>query len=384
MPRTFLPRRKTQKLLKLPKLFQPMDSLLPNTPPLAVGGNKPFVMDFEQQLKALIIFHLEEHVSGRHLLQALETDDLMRQTIGPIKKSTFFEAINHRGLDQMMHIFQGVQAQAANLLPKERPEWGDLVAIDGSLIDAVLSMHWANYRKGSKKAKVHVGFNLNQSIPAKIFLTDGKGDERPFADLILNPGQTAVMDRYFQHHQRFDDWHKEGKFFVCRIRTNTIKTLVKNNAVQPGGNVFYDALVLLGTPSVNQTQNPFRLVGYRVGKKDYWVATNRSDLSAEDIAAVYKLRWDIENFFRWWKRHLKVYHLMARTQYGLMVQILAGLITYLLLAIYCHDSHKEKVNIKRVRQLRIEIQNEARAFGIHPIDSKKPQHQKYLYRHAIF
>jgi len=62
-------------------------------------------------------------------------------------------------------------------LPKEHTAWGDLVAIDGSLIDAVLSMAWADYRQGSKKAKVHVGFDLNHSIPTKIFLTDGKGDE---------------------------------------------------------------------------------------------------------------------------------------------------------------------------------------------------------------
>jgi len=41
-----------------------------------------------------------------------------------------------------------------------------------------------------------------------------------------------------------------------------------------------------------------------------------------------------------------------------MVQILAGLITYLLLAIYCHEHYNEKVSIKRVRQLRTQIQNE--------------------------
>ncbi len=44
-----------------------------------------------------------------------------------------------------------------------------------------------------------------------------------------------------------------------------------------------------------------------------------------------------------------------------MVQILAGLITYLLLAIYCYEQHNEKVSIKRVRQLRIKIQNELRS-----------------------
>jgi len=43
-----------------------------------------------------------------------------------------------------------------------------------------------------------------------------------------------------------------------------------------------------------------------------------------------------------------------------MVQILVGLITYLLLAIYCREQHNEKVSIKRVRQLRINIQNEIR------------------------
>jgi len=68
-----------------------------------------------------------------------------------------------------------------------------------------------------------------------------------------------------------------------------------------------------------------------------------------------------QNFFAWWKRHLKVYHLVARSEHGLMVQILAGLITYLLLAIYCHEHHNEKVSIKRVRQLRTQIQNELRS-----------------------
>lgn len=93
--------------------------------------------------------------------------------------------------------------------------------------------------------------------------------------------------------------------------------------------------------------------------KEYWVATDRYDLTAEQIALIYKLRWNIEIFFGWWKRHLHVYHLIARTPYGVMVQMLAGLITYLLLAIYCHTEYAEKVSIRRVRELRIKIKNEA-------------------------
>jgi hypothetical protein len=42
-----------------------------------------------------------------------------------------------------------------------------------------------------------------------------------------------------------------------------------------------------------------------------------------------------------------------------MVQILGGLITYLLLAIYCREQHQEPVSISRVRELRNQIENEA-------------------------
>ncbi len=222
-------------------------------------------------------------------------------------------------------------------------------------------MTWADYRKGSKKAKVHIGFDLNRSIPRKIFLTDGNGAERPFVSRILSPGQTGIGDRGYQKHALFDLLQTEGKSFVIRIKAGTTKTLIKEQEVNPDSIVFYDAEVLLGSlKNNNQTQKPVRLVGYRIDGVDYWVATDRRDLTAEQISQIYKLRWNIETFFAWWKRHLRVYHLIARSEYGLMVQILGGLITYLLLAIYCCKNHNESVSIKRVRELRIQIQNELR------------------------
>jgi len=350
------------------QLYLPVHGAMLGMAPLESGGDRPLKMTFEDQLKALIFFHLEEHTSERHLLQVLEEDDFARDVIAPeegIKKSSFAEAINSRGLEQLAHIYQNLQTQAVGVLPKEHNELGDLIGIDGSLIDACLSMHWADYRKGSKKAKVHLGFDLNHTIPRKIFLSDGKGAERPFVSMILSPGQTGVMDRGYQAHDRFDQWQEEGKHFVCRIKASTRKKRLKENGINPDSNIFYDAIVLLGTPGVNQSKKPLRLVGYTVDGTKYWVATSRFDLTAEQIALIYKLRWDIEKFFGWWKRHLRVYHLIARSEYGLMVQILSGLITYLLLAIYCREQHNEKVSIKRVRELRIKIQNETRIANNH-------------------
>lgn len=328
-------------------------------PSLTSGSNRSLEFSFEDQLKTLIYYHLEEHASGRHLLQSLAEDEFAKANVASeVKKSTFFEAINTRGLEQLTVLFEKLQSDARLKLPRHYRELGKLVAIDGSLIDSVLSMIWADYRQGSKKAKVHMGFDINRGIPKKFFLAEGKSDEGPYVSQILDPGETGVLDRYYQCYKNFDAWQDEGKHFVCRIKANALKTVFLENSIDSNSIIFYDAVVHLGTTGVNQTQRLVRVVGYEIDGVKYWVATDRTDLSAEQIAFIYKLRWTVESFFAWWKRHLKVYHILARSQYGLMVQIFAGLITYLLLAIHCQEEHDESVSIKRVRELRFRIKNE--------------------------
>lgn len=343
--------------------LKPVRTILPDAPELKSRGDRPLQMTFEHQLKALIHYHLWEHESGRCLLQNLKEDNFARENIAPpggIGRSSFFEALNTRGADQMQYVFQELCSLSRGVIPRQYADFGDIVLVDGSLIDAVLSMYWADYRKGSRKAKGHFGFDLSHGIPAAIYLTSGKAPERPFLSQILFPGQTGVIDRGYQCHKLFDDLKDEGKSFVCRIKNNTKKECLKEYPVDPDSYIFYDALVLLGTPGVNQSKKALRVVGYRIGNATYFVATDRLDLTAEQIALIYKLRWDIEKFFQWWKKHLKVYHLIARTEYGVMIQILAGLITYLLMAIYCRKNYNETVSISRIRKLRITIQNELR------------------------
>ena len=366
-------------------LLKPAFDAFPRITPLLSGCNRVMKFDFEHQLKALVYLHLQGFESGRELVQALREDSFAYTHVAPadgVEKSAFFEAMHSRGVTQLLQLFHILQEKARSSLPNLHPQLGELVGIDGSLIDAVPSMHFADYRKGSKKAKVHLGFNLNQGVPAKMFLTNGKADERPFISQILDPGQTGVMDRGYQCHKQFDQWQREEKHFVCRIKKSTHKTILQEHPVNPGGIVFLDVTTLLGSQATSMTAMPVRVVGYRVEGKEYYVATDRFDLSTQDIALIYKLRWDIEIFFGWWKRHLKVYHLVARSEHGLMVQILAGLITYLLLAIYCHEQHNEKVSIARVRELRFNIHNElvaAKAEDHPPVAKRSDPHVGHSY-----
>jgi hypothetical protein len=362
MPKAFS--KQSSKQFSIAQFLRPCNKVVDTMEPLTSRGNKPLELTFKQQLTSLILFHLEEHSSGQELLQFLKEDEVVRTIVGApsegIKQSTFYEAINSRGLDQMTHVFHELCQIATDTLPCEHKHMGDIIAIDGSMIEATLTMEWADYRSEVNKAKAHVGFNLNRSIPMKIYLAKGKSDERPYVSTILKPGETGVLDRYYQCYRDFDKLQTEGKHFVCRIRAKSQKTCLTENAITPGSPVFYDAVVLLGVKGLNQTEQPVRVVAYKVDGNRYWLATDRFDLTADEIMAVYKLRWNIETFFGWWKQHLNVYHRLSRSAYGMMVQLLAGLITYLLLAIYCHEQFNETVSIKRVRQLRNNFRSESR------------------------
>ena len=144
---------------------------------------------------------------------------------------------------------------------------------------------------------------------------------------------------------------------MARLKKNTQWELLESLPFVKGGKLFFFGKVRL-TDKNHQMQPPVYLVGFRVARKVYWVATDRADLTAEQIAFIYLLRWEIETFFGWWKRHLKVYHLISRNRHGLLLELLSALITYLLLVLYCYRLYGErKPAIRRLRQWRGQIRD---------------------------
>jgi hypothetical protein len=342
-------------------LTAPLEAILTEITPLESSSNRPITFTFDYQVKSLIYYHTEDFTSAQALLEEMQDEDSFAyHNLVPeagLGESTFYEANTNRGLTQMLEMFDKLSKKVAKRLGVTHAQLGDLVAIDGSLIDATLSMTWADYRDTRNKAKVHLGFDLNRSIPRKLYLTEGKGAERPFVSCILESGQTGVMDRGYQDHTRFDEWIGEEKHFVARLKNNTKWEVLKKLPFSKNSKVFFFAKVQLGDEN-HRMQHPMYLVGFRVGKKIFWVATDRADLTAEEIAFIYSLRWEIEKLFSWWKRHLKVYHLISRDRHGMLLQLLAGLITYLLLVLYCYQLYGEKPSIQRLRELRRRIRKE--------------------------
>ena len=341
-------------------LIAPLEGQLPHITPLESKSNRPLRFHFNYQIRALIYYHTEAFTSAQDLLQATANDPLARALMVPeqgLGQSTFYEANQSRGLVQMIELMDRLSKKVTKRLKIALPELGRLKAIDGSLIEATLSMDWADYTTTTNKAKAHMGFDLNRGLPSKLQLSDGKAGERPFVSTLLDRGETAVLDRGYQDHRRFDTWIDEGKHFVARVKNNTRYQIIEELSFEKGSGIFFFAKVHLGNEA-HRTQHELYLVGFRCRGKRYLVVTDRADLTAHEIAFIFSLRWQIETFFAWWKQYLKVYHLISRNEHGVLLQLLAGLITYLLLVLYFEVEYGERPSIARLRQLRWQMRQE--------------------------
>ena len=343
-------------------LLGPLKACLPHLTPLESGSNRPLTYTFAHQIRGLVYYHTETCTSAQDLLFAARCDGFVNRLLVPesgLGESTFYEANASRGSTQMVELVDRLSKKAAKCIGLSYAELGHLVVIDGSLIGACLSMTWAAYRGDVRKAKMHLGLDLSGSIPRKMILTEGRGAERPFVSHLLKEGETGILDRGYQDHQRFDAWIEEGKHIVVRLKKNTKWEVIEALPFEKGTStsIFFFAKVLLGDP-VHRMTYPVYLVGFKSRGKTYWIATDRQDLTAGQIAFIFSLRWQVETFFAWWKKHLKVYHLISRNPHGLLVQLLSGLITYLLLVIYFHQRYGQRPCVKYLRQLRWDIRHE--------------------------
>ncbi|MDY6855923.1 MAG: hypothetical protein SWO11_14690 [Thermodesulfobacteriota bacterium] len=101
------------------------------------------------------------------------------------------------------------------------------------MIDGDLSMYWADYRKGSKKAKVYIGFDLNRNIPERYSITDGNGAERPFVSRVLSPRPKWIYGSKIPMHRQFDTWQEEKSFLCAGSRPVPTKSVIKATQVNP-------------------------------------------------------------------------------------------------------------------------------------------------------
>ena len=135
-------------VLRQEQLLGPVENIFPKSAPPQSKCNKPLALTAEEFLNILTYFHLQEYSSGRVLIQPLQGDTYARSLVAPadgIKRSTFSIGWTTEVLRNLFMCSQDCNNGFCRpSSPSQYVERGDLVTIDGSLLDPVLEMHWAN------------------------------------------------------------------------------------------------------------------------------------------------------------------------------------------------------------------------------------------------
>ncbi len=233
---------------------------------------------------------------------------------------------------------------------------GVITLVDGTLLPALPKLVEAMWRDEDHKAfKLHTHFELLKSVPIRMDLTDGNGDEREVLEACLQPDRVYVMDRGYAKFSLFKRILEVGSSFVCRVRDNSVFEVVEERELSPEAveaGLVRDAVVRftggqalkagLDRPLriVEVKCNPHRKSSGHTGRggpeqgETLLIATNLLEVPPEVIALIYKHRWAIETFFRFFKHVLGCRHLISHSPHGIEIQTYLGIIACLLIALW--------------------------------------------------
>ena len=217
------------------------------------------------------------------------------------------------------------------------PEAGRVMILDSTLIPLCLALFpWAHYRQRKGALKLHTLLDEDTLVPDAIIVTEGRVHDLTAAKTLpVLPGVTLIFDRGYFDGAYWFRLHRNGAFFVTRMKGRTGFVCGDSHPVEPGSGVRRDWTGHLEGKPGKAYPEPLRLIRFvdPETKKDMEFLTNRFDLPAQTIADLYKRRWQVELFFKWIKQHLKIKTFLGTDENTVLTQIWVAMIAYLLLRI---------------------------------------------------
>ena len=208
-----------------------------------------------------------------------------------------------------------------------------IMAIDSTTISLCLNIYkWARFRKAKGGVKVHTMFNVKEQLPVFATITKAsRNDATQLEKMPIEENGIYVMDRGYFSVKFFKKLSKNGAFFITRTKSNVkFKELARKKL---GGDTnIEDVRVVFAEGKKSIYSESLRIVRYTDVKtnKRYEFITNNFDLAAEEVAAIYKSRWDIELFFKHIKQNLKITRFYGRSANAVRIQIWVCMIGVLL------------------------------------------------------
>jgi Transposase DDE domain len=270
------------------------------------------------------------HASGRF--------ERMREVCSrPIAPASFSEAQHAFDPEILAQVLRQLAQEA-----KGRTEFGDarvrqavqaLTLVDGTALRALSRMAWASAGAQGSAIKLHLHFAVFDQLPEDWTITPGKVCELKTWKRKVQPGTCYVADRLYSLDHRFLAQLQQRQIdFVLRLCGNVIRTPAGPprplSAADRAAGVVSDRQERLGR---RENGPVVRVVELHAAGKIFVLITSRQDLPAEIVGLIYRYRWQIELFFKWFKMILGCRHWLAESPRGVAIQLYGALIATLLL-----------------------------------------------------
>jgi hypothetical protein len=254
-----------------------------------------------------------------------------------LKRSTFCDAMEKRDHQVFEDVFHDVVEKAQMIAGKTKKLFKNpLRIIDALVISLCLAKYdWASYRKAKGAVKLHLSLDGDNLMPYDAYLSAGKvHDVHGMAELCDESGVIYVLDRGYVDYKSLYSIELQGSTFVTRMKSNGAYKRIKNNAHEKGGAIISDVLIqLTGSKTKKNYPKPIRKIKYYDAEYHhrYEFITNDLEMGAQEIAEIYKRRWQVELFFKWIKQNLKIKTFWGTSANAVFSQIWAALIISVLL-----------------------------------------------------
>lgn len=256
--------------------------------------------------------------------------------IGAPRRSTLADANSARPAALFAGVFGLLLKQAHSGLRKASKD--AIRLIDSSRITLnALSRGWAHYDATCDGVKLHVVYDPDAATPVHFAVSAARENDLVQAkEMPIEPGATYVFDLGYYSFSWWAALDAKGCRFVTRLKKNSPVRLVEERPVAGQGKIVADRIVRVRERLANTRKNPLdrdlREVHVTIASgKTLRLVTNDLTSPAEEIAELYKTRWEIELFFRWIKQTLKIRRFLGTSENAVRVQIAVALIAYLLL-----------------------------------------------------
>jgi hypothetical protein len=316
-------------------------------------GNKG-IRDFTcwNQLLMMLFGQLSNRDSLRGLMVIIEAHKSKAYHLGfgrCVNLSTIARANASRDYrifeDFAMYIIAYARRIRANAEFEVKTE-GNIYAFDSSTISLCLSVFWwATYKRNKGAIKIHTMLDIKTQIPCFMLVTPAStNDIRAMKHIPYEKGSFYIFDRGYNSFADLYRIHRLEAYFIFRARDNLKFRRIYSKPCDKKS-VKSDQIGVFTTgKSPSLYPEKLRKIRYYDADTDreFIFLTNNLLLTANEIALLYKNRWQIELFFKWIKQHLKVKSFWGHTENAVKIQLYCAVIAYCLVAIVAKELKIER------------------------------------------